>query len=215
MSSVVSSKIRDLKTTIDAQNEMIVTLRQDKRMIWETMSSTYQNMIKYRPEFAGGRISIETADYPDIRNEDLTKLSPPEVVKRFNDVFKVLVMSLQENRDELRSIFQELDNELDESLDKWNQIRVQADNEKKSEAFRANLVNNASSKRSGTPDLVANGARDNFGPTLPPTPPSAPGKKEPIQPISTGKSKSGTTTLESMLSPTSGKTTSAKDKTKK
>lgn len=211
----MSSKIRELKTTIDAQNEMVDTLRKDKKLVWDTISFAYQNMVKFKPEFTGAKIGIETSDYPEVRNEDLTRLTTPEIVRKFNEVFKVLVMSLQENRDELRSIFQELDGEIEESLDRWNQIKIQADTEKKSEAFRTNLVANAAPKRSETPDLVGAQPRNDFGPALPPTPPSAPGKKEHVQPISTSKPKSGTTTLENMLSPTGGKTASTKDQRKK
>lgn len=213
MSSVVT-KIQTLKTTVEEQNERIQTLNQNKKQLWDNVSATYQAMTKYKPTFVSHQTGIETETFPEIRNEDLVKMTPAEVVRRFGEVFRVMASALEENRQEVRSIYAELDTDIDNALDQWQKIKAQDDVNKKSEAFRGNIVANASSARSTTPDLVAPKPSSDFGPTLPPTPPSAPGKKEPIQPISTGKSKSGTTTLEGMLSPTGASKTS-KDSKKK
>jgi len=212
----MSSKIRELKQTLDAQNEMIATAQANKKLMWESVSATYQSMVKFKPEFTASKLGIETNDYPEIRNEDLARLQPAEIVKRFVDVFRVMASALHENREELRGVYAELDGEIEESMATFQRLRLQENSDKKSEAFRSNIVADASSKRSGTPDLVGDRTGSNFGPTLPPTPPSAPGKKEPVQPISTGKPKSGTSTLEAMLSPTSAaKNAQGKDSQKK
>lgn len=197
------SKIREFKDTIVQQNEMIKSEKQARMLMWDGVKAMYSAMIRYKPEFATNATGIETSSYPDVRAEDLARLQPKEVIQRMSEVLTTLTTVLQENRQELAAVYGEIDGDIDRAMEEFQSLKIQQGNEKKGEVFRSNLVAANSTTRASTPDLVAPKPRDDFGPALPPTPPSAPGKKEPLQPISTGKPKSGTTTLESMFSPTS------------
>jgi len=211
----MASRIRDLKNQRDQQTEYIKSANLAKKQLWSEISSIYQTAVKYKSEFKASATGIETDEFPDIRNEDLANLQSHDIVKKFGHVFKVMAQSLNENRSEIRAMYKELDDDLENSTSEWDAIRMQDANEKKSEVFRSNLVTTASAARSQTPDLVASKPRDDFGPALPPTPPSAPGKKEPIQSNSAGKQKGATTTLENMFTSSGAKTTASKDPKKR
>nr|WKE35288.1 hypothetical protein [Plasmopara viticola lesion associated mononegaambi virus 8] len=197
-----AQKIRGYKDTILQQNEMIKSETLARKQMWEPLKNVFQGLVRFKPDFSTNATGIETMQYPDIRAEDLARLQPAQVVERLGQVFMAVTKSLQENREELSALYGEIDGDIDRAIEEFETLKIQQNNEKKGEVFRSNLVAGASAPRSSTPELVVPKPRDDFGPTLPPTPPSAPGKKEQVQPISTGKPKSGTTTLESMLSPT-------------
>jgi len=200
----MASKIRELRDTIVQQNEMVVTLRDDKKKMRESVVQFYSALAKYKPEFLAGQTAVEDGEYPDIRGEDLSSLQGPDLLMKAANVFKAVVMALAANRDEVRSIYKELDEDINGALDKWHQITIQDRHEKKAETFRSDIVSEASRKRPETPDVVAHHGAGSRGPALPPTPPDTAGKKTP-QPVTVDKQKSGTSTLGSLLSPTSAK----------
>jgi len=204
-----ASRVQGYKRTIIDQNEMIKSETAARKQLWDGIRNLYTAFVRFKPDFVTNATSVETHQYPDIRAEDLAKLQPGQILERFGYVFSIVTKVLQENREELTAVYAELDGDIDRAMEEFEGLKIQAANDKKSEAFRSNIVTSASAPRSATPDLVDNKPRGDFGPTLPPTPPSAPGKKESLQSISTSKPKNGTTTLESMLSPTSANKASA------
>lgn len=213
--SLISGKVHEVQSKLKAQNEMIMTLRNERKQVADAVKTLYSQSVKFKAEYATGKTPVETGDYPEVRGEDMSRMTTDELVKKLNNVMGVMAVALGENRSEIHAICKSLDDDLADALDTWDQIRLAADQEKKPEAFRANLMADAAPARSQTPELVVPHSAADFGPALPPTPPSTAGKKEPQKPNGLGKQKGGTTTLDNLMSPTGKGATASKATPKK
>lgn len=206
-------RIKELKDAVEQQSQMIITLRNEKVQTKDAINQLYGIMVKVRPEYHANATSAETeSTFPDMRHEDLARHNNAALLKNLTQAFQAVMTGLMENREELHSVYKELDHDVSAAMDEWNRVKAQDDLEKKRGAFREGLNSATSTGRAPTPDLstpprpagISDLPRGDI------TPDSA--NKGLAREEKTGKSKGGTGTLEAVLgspptSPTSQKST--------
>jgi len=201
-----------MRNVIAEQNQMIITLRKERASYRDVTGLLFGAVVKWKHEYSSGMTVVEsTANYPDVRNEDLANLASEEIIKKVSHAFRATCTSLNEARSEIRSIYKELDHEVGDALDSWNAIKAQDDVENQKLAFRDNLFSQTQTARAPTPDLSTpprpTGDRPHASSEF--TPDSS--NKGRAGQSEIGKSKAGTTTVEGMFgspatSPTTAKT---------
>lgn len=173
----MTSKIRELKDTLVAQNEMIVTLRTDRDAVRDMLKHIYLAMVKYKPDFVEKVAMFSDVTTPSIRAEDLMTLSPVETIKNIGSMFTSLTTGLADFHTELSSIYKELDQATDEAMERWHTIRAQETALAKSTFFRDHSAIPSQDKRAKTPDLpLGNLALSDDSHLTPPTSPDPSGK---------------------------------------
>jgi len=201
----MAAKIHEFKETISAQNQMIITLRAERQSTRDTLTNLVTSLVKYKPTFTTQATMVETGAYPDIKSEDMMTKDPSDNLRAIAAVFKTIVSSLEENRQELRAIYKELDAEVEDVMNQWQQIKAQDDRDAKLRLFREDTVAKASVPRAPTPETpVVAGASTNGISSSRSTPLDTTNTSKRGQEGS-GKKASGSKTLESVLSPTKGK----------
>lgn len=197
----MASKIRELKETIVEQNEALVTLRADRQAMRDVLASLYGGLVKYKIPFQSNTTSAETSSYPEVRGEDISRLSHHELVKSVGECFRVVTTSLEETRAELHGIYKEIDSEVEDALAQWHSIRAQESNQRKGQAFRNDTVLAHPQTRAKTPEVpVANGVTRHDSPVVAQITSNTPDKNNKRE-NTVNKTKTPTTTIEKLLSP--------------
>jgi hypothetical protein len=210
----MASKIQALKDTVVQQNSVVVQLRKDKQDTHEALNGLVTSLVKYKPQFTAQATIVEDTQYPDIRNEDLINLSKPELLRKVTAVIMAVAQSLEASRNEIRSIYRELDTDVDDALSTWQTLAAQENKDKKAEFFRETTVKQASVPRAATPEapMAAVNPPASTTPTRPApilTPATTPPQEK-----GASKKSSTTRTLADVLSPKAS-TPTANGKVKK
>jgi len=212
----MSARIREIKEALALQNNMIAKLKTDNESNRTAMIKMYTALVRLKPTYQSGVTVVEDAQYPDLKGEDLAKMGTDALTDRAFVAVSALVSSLMSVRQEVTSLYKELDEDVEAEMAKWATLRDQSDNQAKAQAFRDHSVTSLTKERSKTPDMVASSA-GRHGPSLPETPPEAPGTRKPVPAVEVGKPKANAITLAEAMSPTSAKRPDAaptSDKTK-
>lgn len=198
-------KIQQLKYTVGQQNEMITNLRKESASVREVVFTLYTNLVKYKPAFQASSSSVDTVDFPEIRAEDLNKLPMVGLIRNLTTVFSTMAGSLEANRTELTALLRELDADVDDVLSNWQQIQLDANQEKRVETFRTTNLPQGAQRRVETPEpTVVPHVSSQGNNALPPTPDSSSDKGNAKQDTSS-EPKRPTTTVGKLASLAAGK----------
>lgn len=201
--------------TIAEQNAMISKQQVEAKSARDILVRVYAGVVKYKTEFSSDKTAVETTSYPDVRMEDLNKLTMPDLYMNIAKTFKATTDALTETREEINTIYKELDEHVDNALDEWERIKTQENSQNAKGAFREGLLSSAAEVRTKTPELplppkTPMGNDKNLSVLTPDSSDQGKARKE-----AASKQKSGTTTLEEALkSPTTPTTKTAKPKAK-
>lgn len=153
-SSILSSKIGQLKDTIDQQNSMISASQKREQVSRDSLKQLYTAAIKYTENWEKGPSRVVDIQYPVLRHQDILDANQGAMMEKMFSVFATVCAALSQTSNELTEAYREMDIALEDSLSTFRTLQAQESRTARGSTVLGNLAPAPQAQRPATPETA-------------------------------------------------------------